>query len=235
MGSNAIAVLGNHDLHLLALSQGNQNHYKHGSLTDILQAPDRLELIHWLRHQPVMYHHKALGYSLIHAGLPPQWDIPTALLRARELEVVLQGAGFDDFCHAMYGNEPDLWSDELTGMERLRFITNCFTRLRYCRPDGTLALREKGSPGSQGSALVPWYEVPNRASRHDRIIFGHWSTLGYYNANNVWAIDTGCLWGGQLTALNIRNKKKPKPIHMLCPGMLKPGKTRKTIEHPPIQ
>jgi bis(5'-nucleosyl)-tetraphosphatase (symmetrical) len=225
LGSSAITVLGNHDLHLLALSQGNQRHYKHGSLNDILHAPDRDELIHWLRHQYVMYHHKALGYSLLHAGLPPQWDITTALLRARELEVVLQGAGFHDFCQEMYGNEPIQWSDELTGMNRLRFITNCFTRLRYCTLDGKLALREKGSPGSQASGKVPWFAVPGRASRDDPIIFGHWSTLGYYNTHNVWAIDTGCLWGGQLTALQIRKKKKAKPIHLPCPGALKPGKT----------
>jgi bis(5'-nucleosyl)-tetraphosphatase (symmetrical) len=224
LGSSAITVLGNHDLHLLALSQGNQRHYKHGSLSDILHAPDRDELIHWLRHQYVLYHHKALGFTLVHAGLPPQWNIPTALLRARELEVVLQGAGFHEFCHAMYGNEPVQWSDNLTGMDRLRFITNCFTRLRYCTSDGRLALREKGSPGSQRKGILPWFEVSDRASRDDRIIFGHWSTLGYYNAYNVWAIDTGCLWGGQLTALKIRKKKKPKPIQLSCPGVLRPSK-----------
>ena len=224
LGSSTITVLGNHDLHLLALSQGNQRHYKHGGLTDILEAPDREELIHWLRHQPLMYQHKELRYSLIHAGLPPQWDIPTALLRARELEVALQGAAFHDFCHAMYGNEPSRWSDDLTGMDRLRFITNCFTRLRYCTPDGRLAMREKGSPGSQGAGVIPWYQVPGRASRNDQIIFGHWSTLGFYNGNNVWAIDTGCLWGGKLTALKIKDKKKPKPIHLSCPGALKPEK-----------
>jgi len=225
LGNSAITVLGNHDLHLLALSQGNQRHYKHGSLADILHAPDRDELIHWLRHQYLMYHNKVLGYSLVHAGLPPQWDIPCALLRARELEVVLQGAGFHDFCHAMYGNEPVQWSEDLMGMDRLRFITNCFTRLRYCTSDGRLALREKGAPGSQNSNILPWFEATGRASRQDRIIFGHWSTLGYHTANNVWAIDTGCLWGGQLTALKIRKNKKPRPIHLPCLGALKPGKS----------
>jgi bis(5'-nucleosyl)-tetraphosphatase (symmetrical) len=224
LGPSAITVLGNHDLHLLALSQGNQRHYKHGSLSEILHAPDRDELIHWLRHRYVMYHHKELGYSLLHAGLPPQWDITTALLRARELEVVLQGEGFHDFCHEMYGNEPVQWTNDLIGMNRLRFITNCFTRLRYVTQDGKLAMREKGVPGSQGTGILPWYQAPGRASRGGRIIFGHWSTLGYYNADNVWAIDTGCLWGGQLTALKLRKNKKPKPIHLSCPGVLKPGK-----------
>lgn len=224
LGSNAISVLGNHDLHLLALSQGNRSHYKHGTLDEILKAPDRDELIHWLRHQPVMYHHKKSGYNLVHAGLPPQWDIPSALQYARELETVLQGSGFHDFCHAMYGNEPAQWSDELKGMERLRFITNCLTRLRYCTPEGKLAMREKGTPGCQTAGIVPWFETPERASRNDRIIFGHWSTLGYRQTDNVWSIDTGCLWGGQLTALKIRKKKKPKPIHLACSGALKPGK-----------
>lgn len=225
LGNRAVTVLGNHDLHLLALSQGNRSHYKHGTLDEILNAPDRDELIHWLRHQPVMYHHKESAYSLLHAGLPPQWDIPSALQYARELEIILQGPGFHDFCHAMYGNEPDQWSDDLTGMERLRFITNCFTRLRYCTPKGRLAMKEKGAPGSQNSGFIPWFEAPKRASKNDRIIFGHWSTLGYHQACNVWSIDTGCLWGGQLTALKIRKKNKPKPIQLACPNTLKPGKT----------
>lgn len=224
LGNRAITVLGNHDLHLLALSQGNRSHYKHGTLDEILDAPDCAELIYWLRHQPVMYHHKNSGYSLLHAGLPPQWDIPSALQYARELEVTLQGPQFHDFCHAMYGNDPDQWSDDLRGMDRLRFITNCFTRLRYCTPTGRLAMKEKGHPSSQNSGFIPWFEAPGRASKNARIIFGHWSTLGYQQANNAWSIDTGCLWGGKLTALKIRQNKKPKPIHLACPSSLKPGK-----------
>ncbi len=222
--NSAITVLGNHDLHLLALSQGNRSHYKHGALDEILNAPDCAELIHWLRHQPVMYHHNESGFNLLHAGLPPQWDIPAALGYARELEIVLQGSGFHDFCHAMYGNEPDHWSDDLRGIERLRFITNCFTRLRYCTQKGRLAMKEKGPPGTQHSGIIPWFDAPGRASRDARIIFGHWSTLGYRETGNIWSIDTGCLWGGQLTALKIRKRKKPKPIHLTCPGALKPNK-----------
>ncbi|MEN8177117.1 MAG: symmetrical bis(5'-nucleosyl)-tetraphosphatase [Pseudomonadota bacterium] len=227
LGNRATTVLGNHDLHLLALSQGNRSHYKHGTLDEILSAPDRDELIHWLRHQPVMYHHKESGFSLLHAGLPPQWDIPSALQYARELETTLQGPAFHEFCQSMYGNEPDRWSDNLRGMDRLRFITNCFTRLRYCTPKGSLAMREKSPPGSLNSGVIPWFEVPGRASQNARIIFGHWSTLGYHQTDNVWSIDTGCLWGGQLTALKIRKKKDPKPIHLACPGNLKPSKAGK--------
>jgi bis(5'-nucleosyl)-tetraphosphatase (symmetrical) len=224
LGERAVTVLGNHDLHLLALSQGNRSHYKHGSLDEILHAPDRRDLIDWLRHRPMMYHHEKKGYCLLHAGLPPQWDIATALRLAGELEATLQGPGFHAFCQHMYGNEPARWSEALTGMDRLRFITNCFTRLRYCNRDGSLAMKEKGAPGSQSSGVIPWFEMPARASRKQRILFGHWSTLGYHEGDNVWAIDTGCLWGGKLTALRLRKLKKPKPVHLPCPGTLKPGK-----------
>jgi len=224
LGDSAITVLGNHDLHLLALSQGNRSHYKHGSLEEVLQAPDRLELIEWLRHRPIMYHHEKRGYSLIHAGLPPQWDLATALASARELEHTLRGPGFHRFCQEMYGNEPDLWRDDLAGMPRLRFITNAFTRLRYCTRDGRLSMRDKGVPGSQTQGILPWYEVPGRATKNDRIIFGHWSTLGYKRSGNTWCLDSGCLWGGKLTALRLRKARQPKPLQIACPGALKPGK-----------
>ena len=224
LGERAVTVLGNHDLHLLALTQGNSSHYKHSTLDAILAAPDRHELIDWLRHRPVMYHHEKRGYSLIHAGLPPQWDLTTAHARAQELEETLRGPGFHRFCQEMYGNQPDLWRDELEGMERLRFITNAFTRLRYCTPDGRLSMRDKGAPGSQSNGALPWYEVPGRATRNDRILFGHWSTLGFRQAGNVWCLDSGCLWGGSLTALRLRKMRKPKPLRFSCPGALKPGK-----------
>ncbi|KRT53764.1 symmetrical bis(5'-nucleosyl)-tetraphosphatase [endosymbiont of Ridgeia piscesae] len=223
LGRSAVTVLGNHDLHLLALSQGNKRHYKHGSLEPILLAKDREELLHWLRHQRVMYHNKKRGYSIIHAGLPPQWDIPTAMQRARELEAALQGPRFHEFCHAMYGNEPDRWSDDLRGLDRLRFIANCFTRLRFCTPDGQLALREKGAPGSADPSLLPWFKVPGRASRNDQIIFGHWSTLGYQHTDNTWCVDSGCLWGGTLTALRPHKKKPPTVQQSDCTPSLTPG------------
>ncbi len=219
LGSRAITVLGNHDLHLLAISEGNLRHQsRDGSLDPILNAPDRDELLHWLRHRPLMHYNEKRGYSLIHAGLPPQWDARTAMQRAHELEQVLRGDGFHDYCMQMYGNEPSLWRDDLRGMERLRFITNCFTRLRFCDPRGRLALDEKGAPGSQKSPYQPWYAVKDRASRHDRILFGHWSTLGYRQIGNVWALDSGCIWGGQLTALKLRRHKPPQPIQVKCKG-----------------
>ncbi len=223
LGKRAVTVLGNHDLHLLALWQGNMKHQgKNHTLDPILEAQDRDELLDWLRRCPLMHRSEKLGFSLIHAGLPPQWDTQYALARAREVESALQGDRFHDFCLGMYGNRPERWSYQLIGMDRLRFITNCFTRLRYCDSDGNLALKEKGAPGSQQKDLLPWYAVPDRASRNERILFGHWSTLGFQQADNTWALDSGCLWGGKLTAVKLRKGKSPKPFQIDCPGSTTP-------------
>jgi len=224
LDGQAKMVLGNHDLHLLALSEGNLKHKsKDHTLDPILKAKDRDELLHWLRHRPLMLHSKKYNVSLVHAGLPPQWDLQTARECARELERTLQGDGFPDYCQQMYGNEPGRWSDNLTGMARLRFITNSFTRLRYCDAEGGLALKEKGPPGSQADGIIPWFEVPGRKTRNDRILFGHWSTLGYRHEANIYALDTGCLWGGRLTALKLVKEQEPTPIQIDCPGACKPG------------
>ncbi len=224
LGDRAICVLGNHDLHLLALSEGNIKHDRDTGLHSILHAPDREELLHWVRHRPLMHHSEKRGYSLIHAGLPPQWDIPTALRLAGEVEAVLKGDGYHSFCLGLYGNKPDIWSDNLKEMDRLRFIVNCFTRMRFCDKAGRLALKEKGPPNSPNiPSLLPWYKVPGRASANDRILFGHWSTLGYYNNHNVWALDSGCLWGNKLTAVKVRKRKKPKPIQQNCKGVMRPS------------
>ena len=197
LGDRAVTVLGNHDLHLLAMSQGNLRFEKNNrTLEPILNAPDRDELLHWLRHRPLMHHDARQNYTLVHAGLPAEWDVPTALQRAGEVETVLQGGQFHGFCMEMYGNNPDRWSDDLQGMDRIRCIVNCLTRMRYCGPDGTLDFGEHRAPGSQNPRLVPWFKVPGRASRKARILFGHWSTLGYLQSDNVWALDSGCLWGG---------------------------------------
>jgi len=225
LGKRAITVLGNHDLHLLAMSEGVDKHKdpRH-TLDAILAAPDREDLLYWLRHRPVMYHSQKLNISILHAGLPPQWDLPTALGFAHELETILRGDGFHRFCQQMYGNLPDKWDDALQGMDRLRFITNCFTRLRYCNQDGSLSLKESGPPGSQTPTLTPWFEMPERASCNNRIIFGHWSTLGYRHQHNTWSLDTGCLWGGKLTALKLKKTKPPVIFHLDCPKNLTPGK-----------
>lgn len=224
LGDRAVNVLGNHDLHLLAVAAGNGAHLeKDHTLDPILNAPDRDELIAWLRHCPLMHHSKKRRASVIHAGLPPQWSIAVARERAREVEAVLQSDGCDDFLHQMYGNKPDCWSDDLEGIDRLRFITNCFTRLRYCDPEGVLALREKGAPGSQKGRSLPWYQVPGRASRSERILFGHWSTLGYRDTDNVVSLDSGCIWKGKLTAVKVRIDGTLKPYQVACNWRRKKG------------
>lgn len=223
LGERAVVVLGNHDLHLLALAAGNPKHAKKSTLDDVLNAPDRDELLHWLRHRPLLHVSDKKGFAVVHAGLAPQWDMATAQACARELEAVLRGPDHEAFLCNMYGNEPARWSERLRGMDRLRFITNCFTRLRYCNTDGRLVLNEKGPPGSQPPGVLPWYLVPGRASAGQRIIFGHWSTLGYRQVANVWSLDTGCLWGGALTALRVRKRKPVEVFAVQCAGYAAPG------------
>ncbi|MGQ9660252.1 MAG: symmetrical bis(5'-nucleosyl)-tetraphosphatase [Thermochromatium sp.] len=222
LGDSAIVVLGNHDLHLLALAAGHTRHTKKSTLGAVLSAPDRDELLDWLRRRPLLHHDPDLGWTLIHAGLPPQWDLAQALACAGEVETVLRSDDHSAFMHDLYGDEPTRWSPDLSGIERLRFITNALTRLRFCAPDGTLALSETGKIGSQAPGLLPWFQVPGRRTRNDRIIFGHWSTLGYWSGDNVWAIDSGCVWGGALTALQL-DREPPEPIRIQCAGYLQPG------------
>ena len=224
LGDRAVTVLGNHDLHLLAISSGNDRKKEDASLNAILSAPDRDDLLYWLSHRPLMHADTDLDFCMVHAGLPPQWDIDTALACAREVETVLQDekASADLFAR-MYGNRPDLWSERLEGMDRWRYIINCFTRVRYCDLDGRLGLKDKGPPGSQSAGLLPWFKIPGRRSAGRRIAFGHWSTLGYLATDNVWALDTGCLWGGALTALRL-DVDPPVPVQLKCPGARKPGK-----------
>ncbi len=222
LGENAISVLGNHDLHLLALAAGRKLPGEKDTFGEVMAAPDHDELIDWLRHRPLMHYDPILEFALLHAGLPPQWTTTQALLRAREVEQVLRSDDHVAFFAEMYGNKPKRWSDDLQGMDRLRFITNCFTRLRFVAPDGRLLLKEKGPPGSvREPGALPWFDHPQRASRGTRIVFGHWSTLGYAARNNVWAIDTGCLWGGALTLLRL-DAPEPEPHHLDCPGAQDP-------------
>lgn len=217
LGAAAVTVLGNHDLHLLALAAGNPSHKDEASLDPILAASDRDELLHWLRHRPLLHRDTELDFTMLHAGLPPQWDVDAAVDYARELEQALRGDDHQAYFRDLYGDRPDYWDPGLAGQDRLRFITNCFTRLRYLEADGRLALGEKGPPGTQHDGRLPWFDHPERASRDQRILFGHWSALGYVSRNNVWALDTGCLWGGALTALRI-DTPEPTPIHLPCPG-----------------
>jgi bis(5'-nucleosyl)-tetraphosphatase (symmetrical) len=222
LGPAAITVLGNHDLHLLAAAHGiRPDNIDDDTLEPILAAPDREQLIDWLRHLPLLHFDRDLGYLMIHAGLPPQWDLALAQRCAGEVEAVLRGSQLQLFLARMYGNKPKQWSEELDGWDRLRFIVNCFTRMRFCDRNGRLELKSSGPPGSQPQGYYPWYEIPGRASRDMNIIFGHWSTLRAPDIPGVYAIDTGCLWGGQLTALRIDNR--PERIELPCHGWLKPN------------
>jgi bis(5'-nucleosyl)-tetraphosphatase (symmetrical) len=226
LGERAITVLGNHDLHLLAVAEGFDDRRHHeDTLDEILAAADREELIAWLRGRPLLHHDPGLGYTLIHAGLPPQWDIPTAARLAAEVEQVLRGPDYRSFFARMYGDEPRVWSADLTGTARLRFITNCLTRMRFCSPDGALELSAKGPPGSQRPGTVAWFEVPGRRSARERIVFGHWSTLQVHTPvdprHRVYPLDDGCLWGGQLRALRLEDGAC---FELPCPGQRRPSR-----------
>jgi bis(5'-nucleosyl)-tetraphosphatase (symmetrical) len=201
LGNAAIAVLGNHDLHLLAVAGGVSKTKRRDTFGDILGAPDREELLDWLRRRPLL--HTDGSFYLIHAGLPPQWTLEDAVERAREAEETLRGDGFLAFLLHMHGDHPDLWSADLAGWERIRFIVNCLTRIRYIDFEGRLNLKEKGAPGRQAKGLLPWFRAPGRLGRDGQIVFGHWSTLGLHRENGCVCLDTGCLWGGALTALRL--------------------------------
>ena len=219
----AISVLGNHDLHLLAVAAGTEQPRKSDTFEEVLEAGDRDELLDWLRRRPLLHHDRELGYTLLHAGLPPQWDLDQAFACAHELERVLRGDDYADFLREMYGNRPSRWSPSLAGMDRLRFVVNCFTRLRYCTAEGELDLKSKGAPGSQPEGVMPWFEVPGRRSAGLHILFGHWSTLGAVRGHNVHALDTGCVWGGKLTALRLDGDDSGSWYAVDCPGAQKPG------------
>lgn len=202
LGDSAIAVLGNHDLHLLAVAHGVKKN-RGETLDAVLAAKDRDELLHWLRHRPLLHHDAKVNYTLVHAGITPHWTLAQAQSYAKELENVLRGDDYIDFLNHMYGNEPACWSDGLTGWDRLRYICNSFTRLRYCNKDGVLNLQDNGPPGSQPETDMPWFDVPNRKNTDINIIFGHWATLGVHSAKGLCGLDSACVWGGKLTAVRL--------------------------------
>jgi len=222
LNENAITVLGNHDLHMLAVLFGYQKQRRKDTFDEIIQAPDKDDLIQWLIQQPLMYVDESLNAVLVHAGIFPGWTIQQAKELAGEVETTLQGKHLPTFLQNMYGNQPDNWNDKLQDWERLRFITNCFTRMRYCHSDLALDLKYNGEPGLQPEHLQPWLNFLNQEHKKYRILFGHWSTLGQSKVSNVFALDSGCLWGGKLTALALENS--PHYIHLNCKGELKPPK-----------
>ncbi len=205
LGERVVTVLGNHDLHFLAVAAGHVPPHRSDTLDELLAAPDRDALIEWLRHQRMIY---AEGdWVLVHAGLLPQWTVAQAQHLGAEVEAVLRGDHYRDFLMHMYGNQPDHWDDNLRGIDRLRVITNALTRLRVCSPSGVMDFTHKKSPETRPAGTLPWYDVPGRKSADANIVFGHWSALGLNVGSRHVALDTGCLWGGQLSAIRLEDRQ----------------------------
>jgi bis(5'-nucleosyl)-tetraphosphatase (symmetrical) len=212
-GDAARCVLGNHDLHLLAVSLGVRRAHRGDTLDDILNAPDRAALLDWVRRQALALGATLEGHDflMVHAGVLPQWSAAQTLALAAEVQGVLGGPDWTDFIHQMYGNEPTAWHDDLRGEDRLRVIVNALTRLRFCTPDGAMEFSAKEGLDTAPPGYLPWFDVPGRrtASEDVTIAFGHWSTLGLAEPQNIfrrarlWALDSGCIWGGQLSALRV--------------------------------
>ncbi len=219
LGSAAVTVLGNHDLHLLAVARGHApQRDDDATLEPVLVAPDRERLLDWLQSRPMLHHDASLGITLLHAGLPPQWDIPLARRCAAELEQALRSDRSGELFARMYGNEPDLWRDDLGGADRLRFITNALTRLRACDAQGRMLLRFKGPPDRMPAGATPWFRAAGRRSAGARIVCGHWSALGYLDEGGVLALDTGCVWGGTLAAQRIDAPAAPVFVPSTLPA-----------------
>ncbi|MFL6675635.1 MAG: symmetrical bis(5'-nucleosyl)-tetraphosphatase [Massilia sp.] len=199
-GGRVEALLGNHDLHLLAVAVGAQSASRSDTLDEILAAPDRDALIQWLRQRPLALFVDA--HLLVHAGVPPQWSAEKTVALAHEVETVLRSDGWVDFLGQMYGNEPNRWDDMLAGVPRLRCIVNALTRMRLCEPDGTMDFAHKESDkGPAGSSLLPWFDLAGRKTADVTVVFGHWSALGLVLRPNLVGLDSGCVWGGKLTAV----------------------------------
>ena len=205
LGDSALAVLGNHDFHLLTVAAGHRKPHREDTLNEILAAQDRDELVAWLAARPLVVAEGEI--AMVHAGFLPTWTVTQALSLSREVEAVLASDRAHDFLGALYGNEPARWSSELAGDDRLRVIVNACTRLRFCTADDTMELTEKRGPGQAPPGFVPWFEHPTRRSASSTIVCGHWSTLELMLAPNVLMLDSGCLWGGTLTAVSLPDRR----------------------------
>jgi bis(5'-nucleosyl)-tetraphosphatase (symmetrical) len=205
---NALCVLGNHDLHLLAVALVGSKLRKSDTLNDVLTAPDRDALIEWLLHLPLAHYEAHAGDLLVHAGVAPQWSAALTMELAREVEQALR-RNPRGVLSAMYGDEPDYWQPTLSGMDRLRFAVNVLTRMRFLTPDGHIDLKQKGRPDCAPRHLIPWFRSPRRDTTALRIIFGHWSALGLHREHNLLGLDTGCVWGGTLSAANLDDPATP--------------------------
>ncbi len=218
MGNKAQVVLGNHDLHLLAVAQGLRQPGRSDTLSDLLAAPDREELLDWLRQQPLAL--MAENHLIVHAGVLPQWTTEQTLALSDEVSSALRSCDWTDFLAQMYGNEPVRWHDDLRGVDRLRCIVNALTRLRFCTAAGEMEFDSKEGPGHTPEGYMPWFDVPQRLTQATPIVFGHWSTLGLTLRSNVIGLDTGCVWGGKLSALRLTDRAL---VQVDCPQHQRPG------------
>lgn len=221
LGGSATCLLGNHDLHLLAVAHGVRKPHRSDTLDAILQAPDRDDWLNWLRHQRLAVH--AHGWLMVHAGVLPQWDAAQTVALAGEVEAMLRSPELGEFLTQMYGNVPERWDEGLTGVARWRCVVNSLTRLRFCSADGLMEFATKEGVGGAPEGFMPWFEVPGRRTAGTPVAFGHWSTLGLINRDELMALDTGCVWGGQLTAVRVDGPVR-ELIQIDCPQAQKPGK-----------
>jgi bis(5'-nucleosyl)-tetraphosphatase (symmetrical) len=203
LGAAAQTVLGNHDLHLLAAAAGVREPRPRDTFTDVLHAPDREELLDWLRRRPLIMRAPGRAIAMVHAGLLPCWDVSQAAALANEVERALRGSDYPALIDTMYGNEPAAWSEDLAGPERWRCVINAMTRMRFCDAQGRMDFHFAGPPGSQPGHLLPWYEVPGRRSADQELIFGHWSALGCGRHGRVLSLDGGCVWNRTLCAVRL--------------------------------
>jgi bis(5'-nucleosyl)-tetraphosphatase (symmetrical) len=220
LGASSTCLLGNHDLHLVAVALGVRKPHKSDTVAQILDAPDREHWLNWLRHQKMAV--QAHGWLMVHAGVLPQWDAAQTLALAAEVEAMLQGPDLATFLPQMYGNEPAQWRDDLQGAERLRCVINSLTRLRFCSADGTMEFASKEGAGGAPEGSMPWFEVPGRRTAGVPVAFGHWSTLGLINRDDLLSLDTGCVWGGKLTAVRLTDTGR-EVIQIPCAQSQKPG------------
>jgi len=217
LGNCVKTVLGNHDLHYLALAAGRvRNGKRFNSLDKLLRAPDADELCDWLRRQPLAHYDDDLKTLLVHAGTLPSWGVKKTLARAAEVEDVLRSGGYENLLGKMYGDTPYRWSGSLTGAKRLRFIINCLTRMRMMRTNGKLDFSHSGPPWPARKNLLPWFEMEDRKTEQTRVVFGHWSALGLIVLPNLISLDTGCVWGRQLTAVRL-DKRLPRIVQVEGP------------------
>ena len=205
LGSSAVTVLGNHDLHLIMLAEGFAKRRDDDTLDTVLAAPDRDSLLAWLRSLPLL--HRDGKHVLVHAGLLPQWSVAVAQTAGSEVERALRGTGYRDFLSSLYGSKPDRWSDDLQGNDRLRVIVNAMTRLRFCSPKGVMEFKTKGETDKAPRGFLPWFDVPDRNSSGATIVCGHWSAVGVKLAPDLIMLDSGCVWGGKLTAIRLEDRR----------------------------